>query len=95
MQPVGCFQRPNGEYVIVHCCSGCSLERYNRIAADDDFDLVQALPAVTPRTSREMKLKRLSVLAEEWQQEEWQVDEEMVDSAAINDHETVNISINN
>jgi hypothetical protein len=75
MQPIGYFQRPNGEYALVHCCDGCELERFNRIAADDDLALVLTLPEMTPRTSREMKLKRLRVFAEEWQQEEWQVDE--------------------
>ncbi len=79
MEPFGYFQRPNGEYVIVHRCTSCELERFNRIAADDDLALVLALPQVTPRTSREMKLKRLSVFAQAWQQEEWQVDEETVE----------------
>lgn len=79
MEPIGSFQRPNGEHVIVHQCAGCTLERFNRIAADDDFELVLALPAVTPRTSRDMKLKRLSVLAEVWQQEEWQTEETPVE----------------
>jgi len=44
MQPIGSFQRPNGEYAIVHRLSGLRLERINRIAADDDFDLVLSLP---------------------------------------------------
>lgn len=79
MEPIGSFQRPNGEYVIVHQCAGCTLERFNRIAADDDFELVLVLPAVTPRTSRDMKLKRLSVLAEVWQMEEWQTEETPVE----------------
>ena len=59
MQPVGSFQRANGEYVIVHSCLGCGFERFNRIAADDDFDLVLSLPTQTPRTSREAKAQRL------------------------------------
>jgi len=59
MQPVGHFQRPNGEYVIVHHCNGCDFERFNRIAADDDFDLVLSLPAQPPRTSREVKAKQV------------------------------------
>ena len=53
MQPIGCFQRPNGEYVLVHRCLGCELERFNRIAADDDFELVLSLPVLPPRTSRQ------------------------------------------
>ena len=52
MQPIGAFQRPNGEHVIVHRCLGCGFERFNRIAADDDFDLVLALPVLPPRSAR-------------------------------------------
>jgi len=52
MRPIGAFQRPNGEHVIVHRCLGCGFERFNRIAADDDFDLVLALPIVPPRSAR-------------------------------------------
>lgn len=59
MEPIGSFQRPNGEYVIVHYCLGCGFERFNRIAADDDFDLVLSLPELAPRTSREVKAQRL------------------------------------
>jgi len=59
MEPIGSFQRPNGEHVLVHCCLDCGLERFNRIAADDDFDLVLSLPALAPRTSREVKAQRL------------------------------------
>ena len=58
MEPIGSFQRPNGEYVLVHCCLGCGIERFNRIAADDDFDLVLALPSLPPRTGREVKVQR-------------------------------------
>jgi len=74
MAPVGRFQRPNGEYVIVHCCLGCGFERFNRIAADDDFDLVLSLPAQPPRSSREMKTQQLEVwLAEH--QDQWDMEE--------------------
>ncbi len=59
MEPIGYFQRSNEEYVIVHRCLGCGFERFNRIAADDDFDLVLSLPELPPRTSREMKAQRL------------------------------------
>ena len=52
MAPIGAFQRPNGEHVVVHRCLGCGFERFNRIAADDDFDLVLALPVVAPRSAR-------------------------------------------
>ena len=55
MEPVGRFQRPNEAYVIIHRCLGCDFERFNRIAADDDFDLVLALPALSARTNREVK----------------------------------------
>ncbi len=53
MRPVGAFTRPKGEHVIVHHCLGCGFERYNRIAADDDFDAVLTLPAVPPRGCRQ------------------------------------------
>lgn len=49
MEPVGQFTRPKGEHVIVHRCAGCGFERHNRIAGDDDFERVTALPAVEPR----------------------------------------------
>ena len=51
MAPVGVFTRPSGESVIVHRCLGCGLERHCRVAADDDFALVMALPLVEPRGS--------------------------------------------
>jgi len=63
MQPIGYFQRLKGEYVIVHQCLGCGFERFNRIAADDDFELVLSLTRVPARTSREMKWQR-------WQEEQ-------------------------
>ena len=76
MQPGGYFQRPNGEYVIVHYCFGCGLERFNRIAADDDFDLVLSLPEQSPRTSREAKAERLEAwLAEQGEQWDWHAEE--------------------
>ncbi len=69
MAPVGRFQRPNGEYVIVHRCFGCGFERFNRIAADDDFDLVLALPVLPPCTSREVKSKQLEMWLAEHQEQ--------------------------
>lgn len=46
MKPVGVFTRKTGEYVIVHKCEKCDFERYNRIAGDDNFDLVTSLSTV-------------------------------------------------
>ncbi len=51
MQPIGSFQRRNGEHVLVHRCLGCGFERFNRIAADDDFELVLSLPVLPPRSN--------------------------------------------
>ena len=59
MEPIGYFQRHNEEYVLVHRCLGCEFERFNRMAADDDFELVLSLPNLPARTSREMKAERL------------------------------------
>ncbi len=70
MEPIGTFQRRDGEYVLVHHCLGCELERFNRIAADDDFDLVLSLPVLPPRTSREVKAQQVEALLVE-QQEQW------------------------
>lgn len=47
MAPIGHFVRPNGEYGLVHHCLACGVRRHNRIAADDDFDLVLTLPDMT------------------------------------------------
>lgn len=40
MKPTSAFTRRTGEHVLVHKCLKCTLERYNRIAGDDNFDLV-------------------------------------------------------
>ena len=69
MEPAGYFQRSKGEYVIVHRCLSCEFERFNRIAADDDFELVLSLRELPPRTSREMKAQKWEAwLAEQEQQ---------------------------
>lgn len=52
MAPVAAFTRPTGEHVIVHRCLACGVERHNRIAADDDFDLVLRLAAADTRYAR-------------------------------------------
>lgn len=52
MAPLGAFQRPNGEHVLVHRCERCGFERFNRIQADDDFDRVLALPVLPPRSAK-------------------------------------------
>lgn len=68
MQAIGSFQRRNGEHVLVHRCLGCGFERFNRIAADDDFELVLSLPSLPPRTNG----RRQVTLWEEWAEEELQ-----------------------
>jgi hypothetical protein len=47
MAPVGMFVRAGGEHALVHRCMECGVVRHNRIAADDDFDLVLRLPDLT------------------------------------------------
>lgn len=66
MEPIGYFLRPNGEYVLVHRCLGCEFERFNRIAADDNFELVLTLPEVPPRTSRDLKAQELQTVLDAW-----------------------------
>ncbi len=46
MPAVGKLYKPDGEEVLVHKCAKCSLVRKNRIAGDDSFELVGALPIV-------------------------------------------------
>lgn len=53
MVPIGAFVRPKGEHVVVHRCLACGFERYNRIASDDDFDLVLSLPLAEGLPGRE------------------------------------------
>jgi hypothetical protein len=49
MAPIGAFVRPKGEHVLVHRCLTCGVERHNRIAADDNFELVLRLPVLASR----------------------------------------------
>ncbi len=49
MAPVGAFLRPGGEHMLLHRCLTCGVERRNRIAADDNHELVLSLPDVTQR----------------------------------------------
>ena len=49
MAPIGTFTRPKGEWVLLHRCLSCGFERHNRVAGDDLFDLVMALPRVNAR----------------------------------------------
>ncbi len=51
MEPIGVFERPTGEEVIVHRCVKCGFERFNRVGADDDEPVVAALPRVEPRSA--------------------------------------------
>jgi hypothetical protein len=36
MEPISIATRGQGEWTIVHLCSGCGLLRTNRVAGDDD-----------------------------------------------------------
>ncbi|MGH2503634.1 MAG: RNHCP domain-containing protein [Ktedonobacterales bacterium] len=51
MEPIGVFERPNGEEVIVHRCLVCGFERFNRVGADDDEAQVAELPRIAPRSA--------------------------------------------
>jgi len=52
MAPIGTFHRPKGEQVVLHLCLGCGVERYNRVAADDNLLACLRLPLVAPRSGR-------------------------------------------
>ena len=49
MAPIGRFDRPGGEPVLIHRCLGCGQERHNRIAADDNIPLLTRPPLLQPR----------------------------------------------
>lgn len=49
MEPIGVFTRRTGEDVLVHRCQRCGLERYNRIAGDDDFEKITELSTIPLR----------------------------------------------
>ena len=46
MAPIGVTGRRDGEHLIVHECLTCGVVRHCRVAADDDFAIVMALPLV-------------------------------------------------
>lgn len=43
MEPIAVAARPDGEWAIVHRCTGCGQLRVNRIAGDDDEVVLLAL----------------------------------------------------
>jgi hypothetical protein len=45
MEPVAVTTRRTGEFVLTHRCVRCGFERLNRIAGDDDFELVTKISA--------------------------------------------------
>ena len=52
MRPLGVFNRPNGEQMLVHQCLGCGAERHCRVAADDNTVACLRLPLTTPRRGK-------------------------------------------
>ena len=46
MPAIGVAYRTNGEQMVVHRCNGCSIERRNRVAADDNPLALLRLPPV-------------------------------------------------
>ena len=46
MKPVGKFIKSKGEEVLIHKCIKCGLIRCNRVAGDDDINLVEKLELV-------------------------------------------------
>lgn len=43
MKAISSYTKKSGEYVLSHQCTKCGFIRYNRIAGDDNFDLVVQL----------------------------------------------------
>ncbi len=46
MRCIGKLYKPDGEEVLVHKCDKCDSVRKNRVAGDDDWDLVGLLPVL-------------------------------------------------
>lgn len=46
MEPIGVQTRRTGEYVLVHKCKKCGFQRLNRIAGDDNIELITQLSGV-------------------------------------------------
>lgn len=46
MDPIAKFYKKKDEEVIVHKCRKCGFIRYNRIAGDDSFELVEGLKVI-------------------------------------------------
>jgi len=51
MAPIGVTSRRDGERLVVHECCACGVVRQCRVAADDDWTVVMALPLVETRRS--------------------------------------------
>jgi len=43
MRPMGVMTRRTGEFVLVHRCEKCGFERLNRVAGDDEVELLTKL----------------------------------------------------
>jgi hypothetical protein len=43
MEPVGVITKSRGEFSFVHKCQKCGFERLNRVAGDDDGELLTKL----------------------------------------------------
>lgn len=43
MKPIGVVSRPDGEKLIIHQCQGCGFVSKNRIAGDDNEDIIHDL----------------------------------------------------
>ena len=43
MEPIGVTTKSGGEYTILHHCTKCGFERKNRIAGDDNLELLTKL----------------------------------------------------
>ena len=46
MEPIAVRVRDDGEWALVHRCRGCSTERLNRIAGDDNSHVLHNLAGV-------------------------------------------------
>lgn len=46
MAPIGVTTKSRGEFTIIHRCEKCGFERLNRVAGDDDTDLLTKISGI-------------------------------------------------
>lgn len=46
MNPISLISRRTGEFVLIHKCQRCGFSRFNRVAGDDDAELLTKISGI-------------------------------------------------